>query len=130
MTTAHFSSRARTQRAGVLRAGVHSTLHGVVFAIFSPGPAVHRRRDGLPGPGQCLALTGRIDPVPTHHALGLAEARRHPHASNARSGHVGSRIGHHGIVATLRSYSRLLPETRTTLPHFSVSSDVSVPDSV
>src|SRR3982074_3482025 len=33
----------------------HSTLHGVVFAIFCPGPAVHRRSD----------------PVPTHHALAL-----------------------------------------------------------
>src|SRR5712671_2962292 len=36
-------------------AGVHSTLHGVVFAIFCPGPAVRHR----------------IDPVPTHHALAL-----------------------------------------------------------
>jgi hypothetical protein len=38
------SSPARTQRSKiaarrVLRAGVHSTLHGVVFAIFCPGPA-------------------------------------------------------------------------------------------
>src|SRR5712671_5930615 len=115
--------------AGVLRAGVHSTLHGVVFAIFCPGPAVHRRRDGMPGPGQCLALTGRIDPVPTHHALGLAEARRHPHASNARSGHVGSRIGHDGMVAMLRPYSGLMPAARTTLPHFSVSSEISLPNS-
>src|ERR1700692_1831219 len=28
--------------ARVLRAGVHSTLHGVVFALFRPGPAAHR----------------------------------------------------------------------------------------
>jgi hypothetical protein len=35
----------------VLRTGVQSTLHGVVFAIFCLGPAVHRRRDAMPGPG-------------------------------------------------------------------------------
>src|SRR5258708_25416729 len=28
--------------ARVLRAGADSTLHGVVFAIFCPGPTVHR----------------------------------------------------------------------------------------
>src|SRR3984893_10899335 len=58
--------------ARVLRAGVHSTLHGVVFAIFCPSPAVHRRRDAMPGPGHEIvsaSLTGRIDPTPTHHAL-------------------------------------------------------------
>src|SRR6267143_4330595 len=74
MTTAHFSSRARTRSAaGVLRAGVHSTLHGVVFAIFCPGPAVHRRTGAMPGPGHEIVgasrFTGRIDPTPTHHAL-------------------------------------------------------------
>ena len=31
----------RTKAARVPGAGVHSTLHGVVFAIFCAGPAVH-----------------------------------------------------------------------------------------
>src|ERR1700694_1148409 len=72
--------------ARVLRAGLDSTLHGVVFAIFCPGPAVHRRRGAMPGADTrslALALTGRIDPTPTHHALGwlacLALGRLHPH---------------------------------------------------
>src|SRR6202035_2935264 len=43
--------------ARVLRAGVHSTLHGVVFAIFCPGPAVHRRRDAMPGPAAIARST-------------------------------------------------------------------------
>src|SRR5215207_7894875 len=39
-TTDHLAPR--TQAAWVLRAGAHSTLHGVVFAILCPGPAVYR----------------------------------------------------------------------------------------
>jgi hypothetical protein len=46
--------------ARVLRAGVHSTLHGVVFAIFCPGPAVHRRRDAMPGPGHEIVSASRL----------------------------------------------------------------------
>jgi hypothetical protein len=34
-----------TGKSPRLFAGVHSTLHGVVFAIFCPGPAVHPRRN-------------------------------------------------------------------------------------
>jgi hypothetical protein len=41
--------------ARVLLAGVHSTLHGVVFAIFCPGPAV-------PGPGhEIVSASGLRD---------------------------------------------------------------------
>src|ERR1700682_607670 len=46
--------------ARVLRAGVHSTLHGVVFAIFCPGPALHRRRDAMPGPGHEIVSASRL----------------------------------------------------------------------
>src|SRR6266850_4644184 len=46
--------------ARVLRAGVHSTLHGVVFAIFCPGPALHRRRDAMPGPGHEVVSASRL----------------------------------------------------------------------
>src|ERR1700738_4398853 len=44
MTEHFFFSSPGRSAARVLWAGVHSTLHGVVFAIFCPGPAVHRRR--------------------------------------------------------------------------------------
>src|SRR3982075_1335136 len=46
--------------ARVLRAGIHSTLHGVVFAIFCPGPALHRRRDTMPGPGHEIVSASRL----------------------------------------------------------------------
>ncbi len=35
-------------------------LDGVVFAIFCPGPAVHRRRDGMPGPGHEIVSASRL----------------------------------------------------------------------
>src|SRR5216683_6743886 len=59
--------------AGVLRAGVHSTLHGVVFAIFCPGPAVHRRRDGMIS-GQTLRVCPEGEPVPTHRVVARGHA--------------------------------------------------------
>jgi hypothetical protein len=37
-----FFSCPERNAARVLRAGAHFTLHGVVFAILCPGPAVHR----------------------------------------------------------------------------------------
>jgi hypothetical protein len=37
-----------------------STLHGVVFAIFCPGPAVHRRSDAMPGPGHEIVSASRL----------------------------------------------------------------------
>src|SRR6266581_2951261 len=49
-----------TQRSGSAASRVHSTLHGVVFAIFCPGPAVHRRRDGMPGPGHEIVSASRL----------------------------------------------------------------------
>ena len=45
VTTDHLVPR--TQAAEVLRAGAHSTLHGVVFAILFLGPEVYRY--GHPG---------------------------------------------------------------------------------
>jgi putative ABC transport system substrate-binding protein len=40
----------------------YSTLHGVVFAIFGPGPARHRRSNAMPDPGpQSLAPRGLWD---------------------------------------------------------------------
>src|SRR6266852_5019249 len=133
MTTAHFSSRARTQRSRSAASRGSLYFAWGCFRDFLSRPCRAPPKGRYAGSGtrdrQCLALTGRIDPVPTHHALGLAEARRHPHASNARSGHVGSRIGHHGMVAMLRPYSGLMPAARTTLPHFSVSSEISLPNS-
>jgi hypothetical protein len=46
--------------ARVLRAGVSSTLHGVVFAIFCASRAVHRRRDAMPGPGYEIVSASRL----------------------------------------------------------------------
>src|SRR6266704_262993 len=60
MTTRIFLLAPGRSAAGVLRAGVHSTLHGVVFAIFCPGPAVHRRRDSLSGPGHEIVSASRV----------------------------------------------------------------------
>ena len=54
VTTDHLVPR--TQAAKVLRAGAHSTLHGVVFAILCPGPAVHRRRVSALRPGHEIVL--------------------------------------------------------------------------
>src|SRR6267142_4100476 len=42
VTTDHFFSCPERNAARVPRAGAHFTLHGVVFAILCPGPAVHR----------------------------------------------------------------------------------------
>ena len=42
-----------TQTHECSRAGVLPTLHGVVFAIFGAGPAVHCRRVAAPRPGRC-----------------------------------------------------------------------------
>src|SRR5258708_36746580 len=43
VTTDHFSSRAPdAAQHECCEPGAHSTLHGVVFAILCPGPAVHR----------------------------------------------------------------------------------------
>src|ERR1700682_2472006 len=57
--------------ARVLRAGVHSTLHGVVFAIFCPSPALHRRRDAMPGPGHEIvgAAHLRDESIPFQHIM-------------------------------------------------------------
>ena len=41
-------SGARTQRSTSIASRSRSTLHGVVFAIFCPGAAVHRRRHIMP----------------------------------------------------------------------------------
>jgi hypothetical protein len=57
-TRRHRARDAAQQRA--LRAGVRSTLHGVVFAIFCPGPAVHRRRHAMPGPGHEIVSVSRM----------------------------------------------------------------------
>ena len=62
----------RTQAARVLRAGAHSTLHGVVFAILCLGSAVYRRRGAALRPGHEIVSASRsrrIDPTPMHHAL-------------------------------------------------------------
>src|SRR6266550_3116436 len=47
----------------------HSTLHGVVFAIFCRGPAVGGR--AVSGAHQIVGASRlrRIDLTPTHHAL-------------------------------------------------------------
>ena len=59
----------RTQAAEVLRAGAHSTLHGVVFAILCPGPAVYRRRVSALRLGYEIVLRTkgksiRLQPIP------------------------------------------------------------------
>src|SRR6202163_1707632 len=62
----------RTQAARALRAGAHSTLHGVVFAILCLGSAVYRRRGAALRPGHEIVSASRsrrIDPTPMHHAL-------------------------------------------------------------
>src|SRR6202163_1976570 len=62
----------RTQAARALRAGAHSTLHGVVFAILCLGSAVYRRRGAALRPGHEIvgaSRSRRIDPTPMHHAL-------------------------------------------------------------
>jgi hypothetical protein len=41
----------------------HSTLHGVVFAIFCSSPAVHRRRGAAPRPGHEIVGASRSRPV-------------------------------------------------------------------
>ena len=63
----------------MLRAGAHSTLHGVVFVILCPGPAVDRRRGAALRPGHEIVSASRlrrIDSTPTHHALVRAIAPR------------------------------------------------------
>jgi hypothetical protein len=57
--------------ARVLRAGVRSTLHGVVFAIFCPGPAVHRRRGAMPGSGHEIVSVSRLrdESIQLHHII-------------------------------------------------------------
>src|SRR6202163_2532506 len=64
----------RTQAARALRAGAHSTLHGVVFAILCLGSAVYRRRGAALRPGHEIVSVSRsrqIDPTPMHHALAV-----------------------------------------------------------
>ena len=59
--------------------GAHSTLHGVVFAILCPGPAVYRRRGAALRSGHEIVSASRlrrIDPTPTHHALGRVDTYR------------------------------------------------------
>src|SRR5580704_17191735 len=47
-----------------------ATLHGVVFGIFCPGPAVHRRRDAMPGPGhETVASHLRDESIQLHHIM-------------------------------------------------------------
>ena len=53
-------------------AGPRSTLHGVVFAILCPGPAVCCRRGAALRSGREIVSASRlrrIDSTPTHHAL-------------------------------------------------------------
>src|SRR4030081_3141503 len=57
---AFFFSRPDAAQQECCEPGVHSTLHGVVFAIFCPGPAVHRRSDAMPGPGHEIVSASRL----------------------------------------------------------------------
>ena len=80
MTTAIFLLVPGTQRS--TSAGAHSTLHGVVFAILCPSPAVHRPHSAsktrvnvltsaMPRLGHEIVSASRlwrIDSTPSHHA--------------------------------------------------------------
>src|SRR6202035_1799118 len=71
------------------------------FRDFCPGPAVHRRRDAMPGPGHEIVSASRlpdVDPTPTHHALecGLqagVEGARPRRAERTRVGERRAAIG-------------------------------------
>src|SRR5712691_11502811 len=114
MTTMHFSSRARTQRNRSAASRGSLYFAWGCFRDFLSRPCLAPPKGRYAGSGtrdrQCLALTGRIDPVPTHHALGLAEARRHPHASSARNEHrlrVRASEGNYGIAGDASALLRL-----------------------
>src|SRR4051812_23006111 len=69
VTPAHLVPR--TQAAPV-RAGAHSTLHGVVFAFCVWTPAVYRRRVSALRPGHEIVNASRrrmLDSTPAHPAL-------------------------------------------------------------
>jgi hypothetical protein len=46
--------------AGAPRAGAHSFFAWGCFRYFCPGPAVHRRRDAMPGPGHQIVSATRL----------------------------------------------------------------------
>ena len=61
MTTAHFSSRARTQRSR--SAASRGSLYfawGCFRDFLSRRPAVHRRSDAMPGPGHEIVSASRL----------------------------------------------------------------------
>ncbi len=60
MTTAHFSSRAQTQRSRSAASRGSLYFAWGCFRDFCPGPAVHRRRDGMPGPGHEIVSASRL----------------------------------------------------------------------
>jgi hypothetical protein len=64
VTTDHLVPQ--TQVVKVLRAGAYSTLHGVVFAILCPGPAVYRRRVSALRPGHEIVLRTNGESIQLH----------------------------------------------------------------
>src|SRR5882757_8074365 len=86
-----------TQAARALRAGAHSTLHGVVFAILCLGSAVYRRRGAALRPGHEIVSASRsrrIDPTPMHPALiGARAIPAHLVAARCCYTHLAGRLG-------------------------------------
>ena len=74
---AFFISCPGGNAARMSRAGVLFYFAWGCFRDFCPGPAVHRRRDAMPGPGHEIVSVSRlraIDATPTHHAPGATKA--------------------------------------------------------
>src|SRR5216683_3534897 len=82
MTTAHFSSRARMQRSRSAASRGSLYFAWGCFRDFLSRPCRAPPKGRYAGSGtrdrQCLALTGPIDPVPTHHALERFQAKACP----------------------------------------------------
>src|SRR3979490_1299889 len=99
MTTAHFSSRARTQRSRSAASRGSLCLAWGCFRDFLSRPCRAPPKGRYAGSGtrdrQCLALTGPIDPVPTHHALG-AKAQDFSNKSASVSAGVALIVRIHG----------------------------------
>src|SRR5712664_3586151 len=80
---------------------VHSTLHGVVFAIFCPGPALHRRRDAMPGPGHEIVSASRLrdESIQLQHIMLYPTFSTMSNTTNFDSGSI-SAVGGSSLVTS------------------------------